>query len=138
MTVLLIACRADTAMPVEILDAQAPAPLSETDAMAVYLVIANHQAVADTLRDARVDGAAAFSVHRTVTRGMTMQMEPVPVVVIPARGEYRLEPGGIHGMVMGLTRAFIPGDTLRLTLEFARAGPVPVAVPVRSYDQITG
>lgn len=136
-TAVLVACGAPGA-PLEVVDARAPAPAGAVDVMSVYFVIANHQAVPDTLRAAHLEGATSMEIHRSVIHGTGMEMERVPTVVVPARSEFRLEPGVVHGMATGLTRTVAPGDTLRLTLEFARAGTVTVAVPVVTYAEITG
>jgi copper(I)-binding protein len=42
----------------------------------------------------------------------------------------RLEPGGQHIMLMGLSAPLADGDTLELTLTFERAGEITLDVPV--------
>lgn len=50
-------------------------------------------------------------------------------LIIPAGAMLKLAPGGKHLMVIGLDEALAAGGTLQL-LEFAKAGPVDVVVPV--------
>jgi hypothetical protein len=49
---------------------------------------------------------------------------------IEAGKTIELKPGGIHFMLLGLDGGLNAGEALPLTLEFAKAGAVEVAVPV--------
>jgi copper(I)-binding protein len=108
----------------------APAPVADGP-MALYLEVANGGAAADTLLGATVAGASA-SLHET-TDG---SMRPVARLPIPAGATVALRPGGLHGMIEGLAAAPAPGDTLRATLRFARAGEVAIAAPVVAYAEL--
>jgi len=66
--------------------------------------------------------------------GDVMRMRRVEELLVPAGGEVGLLPGGLHLMLLDLREPLVPGDTLSLTLEFERAGPVDVRVPVRGVD----
>jgi copper(I)-binding protein len=62
--------------------------------------------------------------------GDTMRMREVDAIDLPAGREVRLEPGGLHLMLMGLKAPLKAGDKLSLTLRFERAGEVTLDVPI--------
>ena len=47
-------------------------------------------------------------------------------VPVPANGRARLEPGGLHIMLMKLKRPLAVGDKVPATLVFRDAGRVPI------------
>ncbi len=103
-----------------------------TGTSAVYLVIRNHSSQDDVLLGARSDVADTVEVHRSFMDQGMMRMEPAGRVVVPARGTLTLEPGGLHIMLIGLRRDLTEGTHLTVTLQFERAGPITVQVPVRA------
>ena len=60
-----------------------------------------------------------------------MQMSPVPNIPVPANGKAELKPGGLHMMLIGLNRELKAGDKVQLTLNFEKAGKVPVTAEVK-------
>jgi copper(I)-binding protein len=65
-----------------------------------------------------------------------MRMVALDPVVVGARDSLALRPGGEHLMFHRAGAAW-PADSLRLTLVFARAGSLQVALPVRPIGQET-
>lgn len=61
--------------------------------------------------------------------GMTMR--EVAAIPVPAGEEVRLEPGGYHVMLLGLTEPLLAGDTFEIELEFETAGTQTVTAEVR-------
>ncbi len=99
---------------------------------AVFFTVMNHGAEEDRLIDARSDVAQKVELHTHKDDGNgVMQMLHVPEgFVIPAGGEHALARGGVHVMLMGLTREVADGDVISLTLTFEKAGALVVEVPV--------
>lgn len=97
---------------------------------AVYLAIRNTGDAADRLVGARAEGVGAIELHRSEETDGTMTMTPVEAVEVPAGGMAELAPGGHHLMLFDIETPLKVGETLELTLEFERAGAVPVSVPV--------
>lgn len=93
---------------------------------AAYVEITNRGAEADTLVDAASPLAAMAMFH-----GGSMAM--LASVVIPAGGTVTFAPGGAHIMLTAFTSMPKAGDSLALTLTFARAGSVTLHLPVRRY-----
>lgn len=98
---------------------------------AAYMVIRNTGTEDDALIGASSDVAMATEVHETYMEGDTMMMRRVERIDIPAGGEVTLEPGGYHVMFIDLKEPLQAGTTIEITLEFERAGEVPVQAEVR-------
>ena len=97
---------------------------------AAYLVIQNNGA-ADRLLSVTSDIAQTIELHESMDSGGMMQMSPVPNIPIPAIGKVELKPGGFHMMLIGLTRPVKTGDKVQLTLNFEKAGKIPVTAEVK-------
>lgn len=100
---------------------------------AVYLVLRNRGGEGDRLVGARTEVAGTVELHLSAIEDGVMRMRQVDAIEVPARGEARLEPGGYHLMLIGLTHALKEGDRFDLTLEFERSETrvVEVVVGVR-------
>ena len=88
----------------------------------------------DTLVGVRSDVAERAEVHETYAVDGLRGMREVGSLAVPAGATVALAPGGYHVMLLGLTEALATGDTVDVELEFARAGTVPVRVPVQGLD----
>ncbi|NHI20977.1 copper chaperone PCu(A)C [Phycicoccus endophyticus] len=78
--------------------------------------------------------AGMVQLHETVkTDSGSMQMQEKPGgFVVPAGGDYTLEPGGDHVMLMDLSAPLANGSQTSVTLTTS-AGEVTVTVPVRTF-----
>ena len=99
-------------------------------AAAAYFVLTNSGALADRLVEAHCDVASEATVHVTALVDGVYQMRD-GALEVPAHGTARLSPQGSHLMLMGLHAPLRAGSAVALTLRFAHAGTVRVAVPVR-------
>ncbi|MEQ9178581.1 MAG: copper chaperone PCu(A)C [Nitratireductor sp.] len=71
-------------------------------------------------------------VHETFIRDGVATMRPAAQVTIPPGGLVRLQPGGLHIMLMELNYPLEEGAMLPLTLEFGADGRLTVDIPVLS------
>ena len=69
-------------------------------------------------------------MRRSVADGRSSMRPLAGGAEIVAGGELVLEPGGIHGMLVGISRPLAVGEELRVTLEFEQSGVITLAVPV--------
>jgi periplasmic copper chaperone A len=107
-----------------------PSPMMER-AGAAYMVLQNNGAAEDKLLSVESDVAKTIELHETKEMNGMMAMSPVPNVPVPANGKAELKPGGLHVMLIGLTRELKAGDKVQLTLNFEKAGKIPVTVEVK-------
>lgn len=107
-------------------------PGSEGRMSAAYLLITNFEETADTLINLESNASQLTELHESyeMEEGMS-GMREVEHLVIPSRTTVRLEPGGLHVMLIQLLRDYSEGDVIELTLEFSGGQMVTVSIPVR-------
>jgi copper(I)-binding protein len=88
-----------------------------------FVTIAN-TGVADRLTGVASPDAAKAELHESLTDNGVMKMRLASGIDVPAGATVKLAPGGYHIMLMGLKHALVVGETIQLTLTFAKAGPV--------------
>ena len=99
---------------------------------AVYLLLRNQGDEQDQLIGATSDAAAATEVHRTLIEDGVMRMRPAGPVEVPAGRTMTLQPGGLHVMLIELQRELGGRERLSVTLQFERAGELPVDAEIRA------
>lgn len=118
----------------EVVDAWAhTAVLTDANAStsAAYMTIRNTGKVEDRLIAASSDFAQFVELHTTEERNGVMMMAPVKAVVIPARGQAELKPGGLHVMFIKIKHGLNAGDKITLTLEFEKSGKMELEITAR-------
>jgi hypothetical protein len=121
--------------------ASAPAPqLSVSEAWtrpagagmngAGYLTIVNRGRNADRLVGASSPVARTVSIHQSRQIGAMMTMRQMASIDVAAGARAILAPGGVHLMLEGLKRPLRAGQSVPVTLIFARGGPVRAALAV--------
>ena len=73
-------------------------------------------------------GMAMLHHSRLAHGGSTMEM--IDHVDVPAHARVKLAPGGYHLMLSHATRSIKPGDTVKVTLEFAGGAKLQADFPV--------
>ena len=76
--------------------------------------------------------APLAQLHETMPRDGMAHMIARPNLQIRRDSTLSMVPGGLHIMLMDLTRALRIGDTVHLTLTLTDGRTVPVAAPVRA------
>jgi copper(I)-binding protein len=97
---------------------------------AVYVQMVNRGRTADRLMAASSEAAAAVEIHESRVEDGVMRMRPVAGVALAAGERVTLEPGGLHIMLVGVTRSLAVGDTIAVTLSFEQSAPLAIRVPV--------
>ena len=95
---------------------------------AAYFRIHNNGTTADTVLEASSPAARAASFHGS-------SMAHMDALEIPPGGDVELKPGATHLMLTDFTAAPKAGDSLTISLRFAKAGSVTLKLPVRRYGQ---
>jgi len=91
-----------------------------------YLTITNRGKKADALIAASTPAAARVEIHHTTLVDGMARMRPLSEIPIPAGATVKIEPGGIHLMLVDLEAPLVAGKPVPLTLEFRVAGRVTV------------
>jgi hypothetical protein len=106
---------------------------------AVYMTLANKGDAADRLTAASSDAAGKVQIHEMAVVNGIMKMHQLDDgLAIPAGGSVTLKPGGYHVMLIGLKKPLVAGQTLPLTLTFAKAGTISLTVPIQPIGAMQG
>jgi copper(I)-binding protein len=136
LTALLVttsACADQRAM--QVTDAWSRATPPGLSVGVAYLVIRNRTGQDDVLLSAATSSAATVEVHATTVANGITSMQRQTSVPIAAGAEIKMQPGGLHFMLMGLNKALVAGERVPLTLRFAKAGTIDIEVAVRASGE---
>jgi copper(I)-binding protein len=95
-----------------------------------YLSITNTGTAADVLLAASTPAAARVEMHQTTITEGVARMRPLSEIAIAAGSTVKIEPGGIHLMLVDLKAPLERGRQIPLDLTFRRAGRITVRLSV--------
>ena len=108
-----------------------PAPSGGNSAM--YMTLANGQDTADTLASVTLPIADRVEVHESYQKeDGTSGMRPIDTLAVAPKSRLKLEPGGRHVMLIGLSQPLEAGSQIVLNVEFAQAGLKRLRVPIQN------
>lgn len=111
--------------------ARARASAGNATTGAVYLTLTDH-GQPDQLVGASTPIAATAELHETINDNGVMKMRPLARVVLDPGKPVIFKPGGYHVILTGVKAPLKAGDSFPLTLPFAHAQPIIVAVKVEA------
>lgn len=95
-----------------------------------YVTVVNADSTAVELTGASSPWATAVEVHETMNHdGMAHMMARTSLPIAP-RDSLVMKPGGVHMMLIGLTRALREGDSVPVTLRFSVGDSLALRIPV--------
>jgi copper(I)-binding protein len=97
-----------------------------------FMTLRNSGTAPDRLVSAASPVARVVELHTHIREGEVMRMRPVPDIPIPPGQTVRLQPGGLHVMLIGLTRPLERGQQVPVTLRFETGGEVTVMLEVQA------
>jgi copper(I)-binding protein len=98
---------------------------------AAFMELTNEGRDDHALVAAESNACRAVELHTHLVEDGMMKMRPVDRIELRAGGVTRLEPGGLHVMLIGLERALSAGDEVGITLVFEDGSRKRVTAPVR-------
>lgn len=75
--------------------------------------------------------ARITELHNHINDGGVMRMRQVKEIVVPAKAEVMLKPGGYHVMLIDMQAPLKEGDRVAMTLGFADGSSKTMEVPVK-------
>jgi len=104
-----------------------------------YMKIINAGTAPDRLISGSSDVAPAFEVHEMSMDNNVAKMRPIKGGLEIKPGEtVELKPGSFHVMFVGLKKPLSPGDHIKATLVFEKAGSVDVEYDVLAMGATPG
>ena len=107
-------------------------PGAEKMATSLYFTLENNGSEADTLYAVETDIAKMVQIHETYSNGDVMGMREIGKILIEAGSSVKLEPGGMHIMVMRLKKDIKNGDEIEFKLHFRNAGIIKITAKAKS------
>ncbi|MCC6299029.1 MAG: copper chaperone PCu(A)C [Anaerolineales bacterium] len=114
---------------IEITDAWARSA-AQGENSAAYFTIVNYDAD-DELVGASADFAEAVEIHESAMVDDVMQMRMVESVPLPTGEKVEFASGGLHVMLVNLSRSLEVGETVNITLHFKNHADIPLSLPVQ-------
>jgi periplasmic copper chaperone A len=108
-----------------------------SDRIAVYGEVINDTEQAVRIVDLAMTGSARVMLHESVLENGRMRMRHVDGLVVAPQSRVRLEPLGLHLMVMGLERPLKVGARMRIVAEDASGGSNELLFKVQSLDSVS-
>ena len=97
-----------------------------------FMTLRNTGSAPDRVVAVRSPAARLAELHTHIREGDVMRMRPVAAIDLPPGREVRLQPGGQHIMLIGLTGPLRQGERVPVTLVLERGGEIEVQLPVES------
>jgi copper(I)-binding protein len=131
MPVVAAAAQAHTAATVSVSDPWVRLPPPAANVAAGYVQLHNGGGE-DRLLSAASSAFAEVQIHAMRMDGEVMRMQPLPDgLALPGGQTLALQPGGFHLMLLKPKRPLSAGQTVRVTLQFARSAAQVVDFSVR-------
>ena len=106
-------------------------PGSEKMATALYFTLENNGSEVDTLYAVETDIAEMVQIHETYTDGDMMGMREIGEIIVGPGSSVKLEPGGMHIMVMRLKKDIKIGDEIDFILHFKNASDISITAEAK-------
>lgn len=97
---------------------------------AAYMTLLNRGDQPDRLLGVNGEVAKTIELHSHLMEGGQMKMRPVAAIEVKPGEPTVLKPGGLHIMLIDLKQPLVAGQHFPLTLNFEKAGKIPVEVTV--------
>jgi copper(I)-binding protein len=102
-----------------------------SDVAAAYLTLHNSSAAPVTITSVYSPAASHAMIHETSVQGGQSRMRPHEHLLVPPGQTVKLEPGGLHVMLEGLTRPLAVGQSVPLVLTLAGGSTLQLTATVR-------
>ncbi len=110
-------------------------PSAEKMGTALYFTLENNGSEADTLYAVETDIAKMVQIHETYTDGDMMGMREIGKIIVEPGSQVKLEPGGMHIMVMRLKKDINKGDEIEFILHFRKAGEITIIAKAKKSSE---
>ncbi len=99
---------------------------------AIYFTVINHDDGEEALIGMTADFAQAVEIHESKTVNDVMEMHMLDSVPLPSGERVEFAPGGLHTMLVNLTRDLEIGETINVTLHFQTHADIPLSLTVQA------
>ncbi|WP_293267784.1 copper chaperone PCu(A)C [Neptunomonas sp.] len=105
---------------------------------ATFMQITNDDEKGLSLVSATSDAAKNVELHTHIQDNGVMRMRQINEIKLPSDQKVTLQPGGMHIMMIGLTRNLHAGEHINLSLTFSDGSQKSLQVPVKKIMPMGG
>ena len=106
-------------------------PIGSATVAGAYTTIDNNGSTNDVLIKITIENVPTVQIHEMMMQGDVMKMtEMAKGLMLPAGKSVELKPKSSHIMMTGIKSAYVVGEQVKGTMEFAKAGTVDVEFEV--------
>ena len=102
---------------------------------AAFMSLTNKGDTDHVLVGAESNVSKVAELHTHSMEGGMMKMRPAEKIDLPAGETVKLQPGGLHIMLIGLTRQLSPGEDVEITLVFEDGSRTSLQASVKTVQQ---
>lgn len=99
---------------------------------AVFMTIENRRPAGTAIVSAASPAARVVELHEMAMQGDVMRMRKIEKIALPASQPVKLQPGGLHVMLIGLVKPLEAGEHVALTLTLEDGTDIRVSATVRA------
>jgi len=130
LTALLLATNLAVAADLSVTDARARAVPPTAEISAAFMTLTNNANEDVALVSAQSSVAESVELHTNSMTDGKMKMRRIDQIELPAQQSTKLEPGGLHIMLIGLKKPLKMGETVDLELSFSDGTNETMNIPV--------
>ena len=133
---LFLSCSSDNPDSIEISDAWIREVPANSDITALYFEIKNSTGAEDWVVSISSTVSEKAEIHNTVIdNNGSAKMVKLEEVNLPSGGSLKLEPAGMHVMLIGLNKEISAGEEYQINVNFKNSGNKTVTARVRSLEE---
>ena len=110
-------------------------PSAEKMGTALYFTLENNGSEADTLDAVETEIPKMVQIHETYSNVDVTGMMEIGKIIIKPESSVKLEPSGMHIMVMRLKRDINKGDEIEFILHFRKAGEISIIAKAKKSSE---
>ena len=133
---MLLCCQSVFADEIHFANAWLRATPGGMTSAAVYGCLINSGDVDEFVVSITSEQAESAMLHRSVSKNGMTRMVHADEILVKAGTQVDFEPGGLHVMLMGLHKPFIPGDTVPLRLKLKSGAELNATAKVGGIAQL--
>lgn len=132
LIVLQLGCQKSETSEITFSDHYIKVPIANNTVTAGYMTLVNEtkRQIALTGVSISADIAEKAEIHGHAMRDGVMKMYKIDTLDLPPGQTVKLEPGGVHLMLMGLKKPIVPSTEIIVIFQFSGAEPVHISMPV--------
>ena len=105
---------------------------------AAFMQLTNNDNQDLSLISATSDAAKNVELHTHTQDNGVMRMRQIKEIKLPAEQQVTLQPGGMHIMMIGLTRNLTAGENINLSLTFSDGSQQSLQIPIKTIMPMGG